>query len=544
VAEPHPALAHLPYEPRPGYARPEDAAIADCRGKRVGILVVTYNALATIVPVLKRIPPEVWSNVEEVVVFDDASQDATFELAMGIKTVCDLPKLQVLKHQRNLGYGGNQKAGYRYFLDKGFDVVILLHGDGQYAPEILARLYHPIVSANEAQAVFGSRMMDSLSALKGGMPLYKYAGNRILTMFENRALGMHLTEFHSGYRAYSMHALKQIDFTHMTNDFHFDTEIIIKLHHQHFRIREVPIPTYYGTELCNVDGLKYARNVVRSVRRYQRTCRSVSRAPEFAEYFVHYPIKQSRHSSHDYARRLVGRNREVLDIGCGEGFFAAELKKAGNRVVGVDALPAASQKDALEEYVSADLNDPAAVVRAIGGRRFDRVLLLDVLEHLSRPEPLLRDARAALKPNGCVVVSLPNVAHFAVRLALLFGRFNYAERGILDRTHLHFYTRKTARRMLEEAGYEILEMHTTNTPVELVLGLAPTNPLIRAMHAIQAVFTRMLPGLLGYQFVFLARENPGTDSTFTGFPTGGGAPAGGSAPEKPGNVESVPGFSR
>ena len=96
-------------------------------------------------PVLKRIPPSVWDNVEEVVVFDDASQDATFELAMGLKAVCDIPKLHVLKHPKNLGYGGNQKAGYRYFIEKGFDIVILLHGDGQYAPEILARMYHPLV---------------------------------------------------------------------------------------------------------------------------------------------------------------------------------------------------------------------------------------------------------------------------------------------------------------------------------------------------------------------------------------------------------------
>ena len=107
--------------------------------------MVTYNAITTLLPVLKRIPPSVWNNVEEVVVFDDASQDATFELAMGIKAVCDVPKLQVLKHAKNLGYGGNQKAGYRYFIEKGFDIVVLLHGDGQYAPEILAQLYHPLV---------------------------------------------------------------------------------------------------------------------------------------------------------------------------------------------------------------------------------------------------------------------------------------------------------------------------------------------------------------------------------------------------------------
>ena len=495
----------LPYEPRPGYTHPEDAAIADCQGKRIGILVVTYNALATIVPVLKRIPPAVWNNVEEVVVFDDASQDATFELAMGLKTVCDLPKLQVLKHQTNLGYGGNQKAGYRYFTDKGFDIVILLHGDGQYAPEILARLYHPIV-AGAADAVFGSRMMKTYGGpLKGGMPFYKFAGNRILTMLENRALGMSLTEFHSGYRAYNLHALAQLDFSRMTQDFHFDTEIIIKLHHQRFRIREVPIPTYYGTELCNVDGLKYARDVVRSVWRYKQTCRSVTRAPEFAEYFIHYPIKQTRHSSHDYAQRLVGSHRDVLDIGCGEGFFAAELKKSGNRIVGIDALPEASHNHALEQYFSADLNNASGVLPQLKGRRFDRVLLLDVLEHLANPERLLTEAKAALNADGCLVVSLPNVAHFAVRLALLFGRFNYTERGILDRTHLHFYTRKTARRLLEDAGYEILETRATVTPAELLVGLAPAHPLIRALHAVQAALARLMPGLMGYQFVFLAR---------------------------------------
>src|SRR5580693_135310 len=293
----HAALDLLPFEPLPAFrsgAFLDDAELAANHGKRIGILIVTFNAVTTLTKVLKRITPNVWKNVEEIAVFDDASQDATYELAMGLKAFRQLEKLQVLSNSKNLGYGGNQKAGYRYFIEKGFDIVILLHGDGQYAPEIMARIYHPIVTG-DADAVFGSRMMRTYGgALKGGMPLYKYVGNRILTLMENRALGMSLTEFHSGYRAYNLHALAQIDFSRMTDDFHFDTEIIVKLHHQRFQIREVPIPTYYGSELCNVDGLKYARDVVRSVWRYKQTCRSVTRAPEFAEYFVHYPVKQGR----------------------------------------------------------------------------------------------------------------------------------------------------------------------------------------------------------------------------------------------------------
>ena len=245
-------LKPLVFEPAPAF-RPtilqDDSSLADCKGKRIGILIVTYNAVSTIQKVLKRITPNVWNNVEEVVIFDDASPDPTYELAVGIKSVTHVPKLKVLKHPQNLGYGGTQKAGYKYFIERGFDIVVLLHGDGQYAPEILAHMYGPIVDG-QADAVFGSRMMKTYGGpLKGGMPLYKYLGNRVLSIFENAALGLNLTEFHSGYRAYNLHALKRIDFTHMTDDFHFDTEISINLHHQGFYFNEVAIRTYYGDEL-------------------------------------------------------------------------------------------------------------------------------------------------------------------------------------------------------------------------------------------------------------------------------------------------------
>jgi len=502
--------APLPFEPLPAFqASPlhDDREAAQCHGKRIGILIVTYNAVTTLTKVLKRITPNVWNNVEEIAVFDDASQDDTYELAMGIKTLRQLPKLTVLKHERNLGYGGNQKAGYRYFLERGFDVVVLLHGDGQYAPEILSHLYQPIVTG-KADAVFGSRMMKTYGGpLKGGMPLYKYLGNRILSVFENAALGLNLTEFHSGYRAYSLAALRKIDFTHMTDDFHFDTEIIIKLNHQGFRISEVPIPTYYGSEICYVNGMKYARDVFRAVRRYKRTRGSVARCPEFAEYFVHYPIKHSKYSSHDHVRNMVGSNREVLDIGCGEGDFAAELKRNGNRVTGVDLLPQPANAAAFEQYFSADLDDGiSAVVNGLGDKRFDRVLLLDILEHLRSPDRILIQCHTLLDTNGQLIVSLPNIANITIRLMLLFGRFDYTERGILDRTHLRFFTRKTARKFLRENGYEIVQERSTVMPVELVLGLSPGSLPMKVISRLLAGITRLMPGLLGYQIVLVARN--------------------------------------
>ena len=495
----------LPFEPL--LASGSEAESAKCNGKRIGILIVTYNAVNTLTKVLKRITPEVWANVEEIAVFDDASQDATYELALGIKTMRELPKFTVLRHEKNLGYGGNQKAGYRYFTEKGFDVVVLLHGDGQYAPEILSHLYHPIVTG-EADAVFGSRMMKTYGGpLKGGMPLYKYAGNRILSVFENAALGLNLTEFHSGYRAYSLDALRKIDFTHMTDDFHFDTEIIIKLNHQGFTIGEVPIPTYYGNEICYVNGMKYARDVFCAVRRYKTTCRSVACHPEFREYFVHYPVKHSKDSSHDYARRLVGTNQEVLDIGCGEGVLASEIKQNGNRVTGIDVLPEVEHQGELEGYFSADLdNGIQPVIQALNGKRFDRVLLLDILEHLRRPEDLLAECQEVLARDGQLIVSLPNIANITVRAMLLFGRFKYTERGLLDRTHLRFFTRKTARRLLEQSGYKIIRQEATVMPIELVLNLSPQKSVLRFSNRVLALMTRLMPGLLGYQTILVARR--------------------------------------
>jgi 2-polyprenyl-3-methyl-5-hydroxy-6-metoxy-1,4-benzoquinol methylase len=503
----------LPFEPEPMFwgSLRNEGILADNRGFRIGVLIVTDNAVTTISKVLKRITPEVWNNVEEIAVFDDASHDATYELAVGLKTLSDSHKLEVVRHPKNLGYGGNQKAGFRYFLDKGLDVVVLLHGDGKYAPEILSHLYHPII-AGEADAVLGSRMMSTYGRpLKSGMPLYKYLGNQLLSAFQNRALGMTLTEFHSGYRAYNLHALAKIDFNHMTDGYHFDTEMIIKLNHQHYTIKEVAIPTYDSAELRHAKGLTYALKVFQAVRRYKKTAWSSTCYPEFQEYFVHYPIKQSKYSSHYYAQLMIGRNHEVLDISCGEGFFAAEIVKQENRVTGVDVLPDVLERSPLSDYISTDLNNGLdRVAKRLNGKRFDRILLLDILEHLYNPEDILRQCHKLVQEDGELIVSLPNVANLSMRLMLLFGHFDYTDRGILDRTHLHWYTRKTARQLLINTGYRVVSEKSTVIPIALALGISPRGILFNFMNGVLGVLTLMMPGLLGYQIMLVARrERPG-----------------------------------
>lgn len=238
------------------------------RQKRIAVFIVAYNAGNTLRSVLERIPESVWGKVEEVFVFDDASQDETYSIGLNYKKRHQRAKLFVHRNEQNLGYGGNQIRGYRYAIAKGYDIVALLHGDAQYAPEALPELLKPL-EADEADAVFGSRMMEAGRALQGGMPLYKYVGNKVLTAFENAMLGTSLSEFHSGYRLYSCNALKKVPFHLNTHDFHFDTQIIIQLNAAAQRIVEVPIPTHYGNEICGVNGLHYAKNVVRSVVEYR-----------------------------------------------------------------------------------------------------------------------------------------------------------------------------------------------------------------------------------------------------------------------------------
>jgi len=222
---------------------------------KVGIFVVSYNAVNHLISTLKRIPIE----VEEIFVFDDSSDDNSYYAALGYKHEHNIHNLVVTRNEKNLGYGGNQKIGYQYAIQRGFDVVVLLHGDGQYAPEVLPQMLKPFEDKNTA-FVLGSRMFGG--ALKGGMPMYKFVGNKILTFIQNFLTGLGLSEYHSGYRAYRVEALKNIPFTKFTDSWHFDTQMILEFWKQGLKIVEVPIPTYYGDEISRVNGIPYAINCI------------------------------------------------------------------------------------------------------------------------------------------------------------------------------------------------------------------------------------------------------------------------------------------
>jgi glycosyltransferase involved in cell wall biosynthesis/2-polyprenyl-3-methyl-5-hydroxy-6-metoxy-1,4-benzoquinol methylase len=480
--------------------------------QRVLVFIVAYNAETTIGGVLARIPAQLDEDYQlEILVIDDASQDRTFELGAAIEQSKALPfPLTVLRNPDNQGYGGNQKIGYHYALENRFDVVALVHGDGQYAPECLPRLLQPLRDG-EADAVFGSRMLEPGAARRGGMPLYKLIGNRILTWVENRLLRTQLSEFHSGFRVYATAALEKIPFDLDSNDFHFDTEIIIQLVRAGARIRERPIPTHYGSEISRVNGLAYAWNVVKAALTaraqdlglfYDRRFDCAPAPPDGSI----YALKDDFDSSHTAALARIDRGARVLDLGCGDGKVGALLRRQkGCTVTGVDLVPVAV--GALDGFVRHDLGTgPPDVDHA----QFDYVMLLDIIEHLPSPERFVDGLRAKLKfcPHVTIIVTTANIGFFITRLMLLFGQFNYGKRGILDLTHTRLFTFASLRRLFEQGGFDVAELAGIPAPFPLALG---PGRMARFLLVANRLLIRLARSLFAYQILMVVRPRRSLD---------------------------------
>lgn len=225
-----------------------------------------YNAGATIEKVFARVPAAAAQRVRSYIVVNDGSKDDTAAALARLRE--RIPNLVVLTHTVNKGYGEAEKTLLRYALKENADIGIVLHSDGQYSPEKIPDLLAPFDS-NTADLVQGSRMLDG-GALRGGMPLYKFLANKMLTAVENRAFGMHLAEYHSGYMLYSRKALETIPFEKLSHSFDFDLEMIVLAKIKGLRIAEIAIPTIYAGEKSHLNPVKYGLDVLSIVRAYRR----------------------------------------------------------------------------------------------------------------------------------------------------------------------------------------------------------------------------------------------------------------------------------
>lgn len=212
------------------------------QGKKLVIVLPAYNAQPTLEKTYAEIPFDI---VDEVVLVDDASRDDTVFLAraLGIR--------HIIRHEQNTGYGGNQKSCYRKALELGAEIIVMLHPDYQYTPKLIPAMAG-IIASGVYPVVFGSRILGN-GARKGGMPLYKYISNRLLTLTQNLLMGQKLSEYHTGYRAFSREVLMAIDLERNSDDFIFDNEMAAQIFYAGFQIAEVTCPTKYFPEASSIN---------------------------------------------------------------------------------------------------------------------------------------------------------------------------------------------------------------------------------------------------------------------------------------------------
>ncbi len=254
--------------------RRQEHADAPLRSARVVVVMPALNAARTLAATVSGIPRD-W--VDRIILVDDGSHDGTVELAR------TLP-LHVIRHPHNVGYGGNQKTCYMQALQDDADVVVMLHQDGQYEPTLIPELVKPILDGG-ADMVLGSRLMQRGGALAGGMPMYKFLANRMLTRVENGVLGTSLSELHTGYRAYSRELLMSIPFLRNSLDFAFDSELIMQVVHFGFRIEEVPVRTIYSQDASSVGvaaSLRYGLKTLTALARLELHRRGLVPCRRFA----------------------------------------------------------------------------------------------------------------------------------------------------------------------------------------------------------------------------------------------------------------------
>ena len=481
--------------------------------KKLLVLIVAYNHEKFIKSVLDRINDNLFKTYNvEVLINDDSSLDNTLNITKDYIKNNSHKKIKytVLSNPVNQGYGGNQKIGFLYAIKNNFDFVALIHGDGQYAPEYLETLVEPLNDEN-TDAVFGSRMINKNGALKGGMPFYKFIGNKILTFYQNKLFNTNFTEFHSGYRIYKVQSLKKIPYEFNNNDHSFDNEIIIQLLMANLNIKELPIPTYYGEEISYVNGLRYAlqvfiANIKAKVQKYGIFYdRKFNFKPEN---YDNYELKDKFDSPHKRTIDGIKEGSHVLDIGCNNSKLAKILIDSKNcKVTSIDKSEKLENSSFIEKYISFDLDNG---LPDLNYNKFDYILLLDVIEHLKNPEEFMTKLKHKTEknPNLTIIASTGNVAFLIIRLMLLFGSFNYGNKGILDKTHTRLFTFSSFKQLMLQTGFNIRKISGVPAPIALVTG---DNILGKFLLNINKFFILISKTVFSYQIYFEIKPQISTD---------------------------------
>jgi 2-polyprenyl-3-methyl-5-hydroxy-6-metoxy-1,4-benzoquinol methylase len=449
---------------------------------------------------LARIPTSAAAWLREIVVVPEPSAGLSAAEVLALADESGLP-VRLHRDPRDSGYGGARRAAFEYALVRGFDFVIQMRGDGLHAPESLPELLEAALERGE-RVVIASRLVDRVETWRAGMTVARIAAHTLATGFQNRALGLSLTDYHSSYRLYAASVLRAIPFQLCATDRRFETQILIQCRALGVPLCEVRVLPAWKEYQGGQEGLREVIRGSLTALDYRLHQMHLTRRGCFlVEQDVHYTLKRSPTGSHMQIVDSIRPGSHVLDLGCSQGLLAGPLSEKGVRMVGVDSGPPERLASALEAYYRRDLEQPLELPV---GRVFDYVVVADVIEHLRQRSQLMRSARRFLKEDGRLIISTPNVALWFYRLSLLAGRFEYGPRGVLDETHVRLYTGASFRREVEKAGFQVIRRRVTALPFEVVFQSTGRSRLLRWVAGAYHLLARAWPSLFAYQFILEA----------------------------------------
>jgi len=462
---------------------------------RIGLFLFGCPDPDTLIQVLDRIPKPADEWLAELVVMCEPGAAAWSDQP------CPTPRsgralpLRLHREPRDYGHGGARKAAFESALRSRLDLVVVMRGDGTHPPEALPALLQPAL-VDGRPVVFASRRGERRGS---GMSITRALAHALAAGLQNRVLGLRQRDYLSSFRVYATEALACVPFQLDSNDRSFDVELAIQLRALGTAVCEVTVGRAWREGPSARDELAHVWRALRAAVDYRLHQLHLTRDGRYlVDHGIHYTLKHSVTGSHMQIVDAIAPGSRVLDLGCSQGLLARPLREKQVRVSGVDAGAPHRLAEELEEYFRRDLEEPLELPT---GRVYDYVVVADVIEHLRNRQHLLRSARRFLREDGRLLISTPNVALWFYRLSLLVGRFEYGPRGVLDRTHVHLYTRATFRREVERAGFHVLGERVTALPFEVVFESTGRSRLVRALAEGYHALARLWPEMFAYQFI-------------------------------------------